>query len=129
MIKQFSVFLENSPGRLAHLVDVLEKHQVRVLALGIAEAGNYGIVRMLVDDDKKAFEVMRRENMAVNQAEVLIIELEQLSKAVKTLSATDVNIEYAYTMDCGRAVLKVNNEEKAIKALSEVGLTIYPTKC
>jgi hypothetical protein len=32
-------------------------------------------------------------------------------------------------MDCGRAVIKVNNEEKAIKALSEAGLKVYPTKC
>lgn len=129
MIKQFSVFLENSPGRLANLVDVLEKHGIKVLAMGIAEAGNYGIVRMIVDNDEKAFDAMRKENMSVNQAEVLIIELERLAAAVKALSAIGVNIDYAYTMDCGRAVIKVNNEDKAVKALSEAGLKIYPTKC
>lgn len=129
MIKQFCVFLENSPGRLANLMGILEKNGIKVLAMGIAEAGNYGIVRMIVDNDEKAFDMMRKENMSVNQAEVLIIELERLANAVKTLSAVGVNIDYAYTMDCGRAVIKVNNEEKAIKALSEAGLKVYPTKC
>ena len=49
MIKQLSVFLENRPGRLANLLDVLERHNIKVLAMGIAEAGNYGIVRLIVD--------------------------------------------------------------------------------
>ncbi|MGQ9759270.1 MAG: acetolactate synthase [Candidatus Methanomethylicaceae archaeon] len=128
MIKQLSVFLENRPGRLANLLDLLERNSIRVLAMGIAEAGNYGIVRLIVDKEEKALEVMRGANMAVNQTDVIIIDLKDLAIAVKSLGNADVNIDYAYTMDCQRAVLKVNNEDVAISALSKNGVNVHRSK-
>jgi hypothetical protein len=129
MVKQFSVFLENSPGRLSNLMDVLEKNKIKVLALGIAEAGNYGIVRLVVDNDEKAMEVMRRANIAVNQAEVIIADLDSLPQAVHALGAKKLNIDYAYTMDCAKVVIKVDDVKKATEALSNAGLMVYATKC
>lgn len=125
LVKQFSVFLENSPGRLANLVDALERSRSRILAMGIAEAGNYGIVRMIVDDDDRALEVMRAANMAVDQTEVLIINLGDLGDAVRNLGKDGTNIDYAYTMDGGRVVIKVNSVEEAMKSLSNAKLRVY----
>ncbi|MCQ5373912.1 MAG: acetolactate synthase [Candidatus Methanomethylicia archaeon] len=122
MIKQLSVFLENRPGRLANLLDVLERHNIKVLAMGIAEAGNYGIVRLIVDRKGEALEVLRGANMAVNETNVIAISLNDLSSAVRTLGKANINIDYAYTMDCQRVILKVNNEAEAIKALSGAGI-------
>lgn len=124
MIKQLSVFLENRPGRLANLLDVLEGNGIKVLAMGIAEAGNYGIVRLIVDKEDKALEVLRKANMAVNQTDVIIIQLKELTKAVKALGNAGVNIDYAYTMDCQRVVLKVSDETEAIKALMGEGVSL-----
>jgi hypothetical protein len=129
MVKQFSVFLENSPGRLSNLMDLLEVNKIKVLALGIAEAGNYGIVRMIVDNDEKAIEVMRRSNIAVNQAEVIIADLESLPRAVHVLGEKKINIDYAYTMDCSKVVVKVNDVKGAIEALSNAGIPTYASKC
>jgi hypothetical protein len=128
MVKQLSIFLENSPGRLANLIEILDKNRIRTLALGIAEAGNYGIVRMIVDDDTRAMEAMRAENMAVNQAEVIIIDLNGMGTAVEILGKRGINIDYAYSMDRGRLVIKVNKEEEAIKALLDANLASY-SKC
>ncbi len=124
MIKQLSIFLENRPGRLANLLDLLEKHEIKVLAMGIAEAGNYGIIRLIVDNEAKALEVLRGANMAVNKTDVIMIHLKDLTTAVKTLGEAGVNIDYAYTMDCQKVILKVNNEEGAIKALSGIGINV-----
>jgi hypothetical protein len=125
LVKQFSIFLENSPGRLANLVDALAQNGIRILALGIAEAGNYGIVRMIVDNDDKALEAMHKANMAVNQTEVIIIDLFNLGDAVRILSQQGTNIDYAYTMDRGRAVIKVNEPGEALKSLSANNLKVY----
>ncbi|MBC7112680.1 MAG: acetolactate synthase [Candidatus Methanomethyliales bacterium] len=122
MIKQLSVFLENRPGRLANLLNILESHNIKVLAMGIAEAGNYGIVRLIVDRKGEALEVLRGANMAVNETNVIAINLNDLSSAVRTLGDANINIDYAYTMDCQRVILKVNNEVEAIKALSGAGI-------
>jgi hypothetical protein len=129
MVKQYSVFLENAPGRLSNLMDTLEINSIKVLALGIAEAGNYGIIRMIVDNDEKAIEVMRRSNIAVNQTEVIIADLENLPQAVHVLGESKINIDYAYTMDCSKVVLKVNDVKKAIEALSNASIATYASKC
>jgi len=124
MVKQFSVFLENSPGRLANLMDIIEKNKITLVAMSIAEAGNYGILRMIVSDGS-ALEIMREANMAVNQAEVLLIDINQFGTAVRSLSDQHLNVEYAYTMNNGRVVLKVSDYEAAIHALGASGVKIY----
>ncbi|MGC8936283.1 MAG: ACT domain-containing protein [Candidatus Methanomethylicaceae archaeon] len=124
MIKQLSVFLENRPGRLATLLDILERYGINVLAMGIAEAGNYGIVRLIVDKEGEALEVLRRANMAVNETDVIIIQLRDLTSTVKRLGEANINIDYAYTMDCQRVVLKVNKEGEAISVLKSTGIEV-----
>ncbi|MEN3036785.1 MAG: acetolactate synthase, partial [Candidatus Methanosuratincola petrocarbonis] len=116
MAKQFSIFLENKPGRLSSVIDLFERNQIRVLAMGIAEAGNYGIVRCILDAPEKAAEALRNANTAVNLVEVLIIGMGDLHSAVKVLGEKGINIDYAYTMDMGRIEIKVDDEPKAKKA-------------
>lgn len=125
MVKQFSIFLENKPGRLSNVIDLFERNQIKVLAMGIAEAGNYGIVRCILDSPEKAAEVLRAANTAVNLVEVLIIDTKDLHSAVKVLGEKGVNVDYAYTMDMGRIVIKVDDELKAKNSLSEAGIKTY----
>lgn len=121
-MRQFSIFLENKPGRLASLIDVLSKNGINVLAMGIAEAGNYGIVRCLLDNEEKAMAALKDANMAMNLVDVLILELKDIKAIVKKLEANAVNIDYAYTMDGGKIVFKVNDIDKAKAVLSENGI-------
>ncbi len=125
MVKQFSIFLENKPGRLSSVIDLFERNQIRVLAMGIAEAGNYGIVRCILDAPDRAAEVLRNANTAVNLVEVVIIEMKDLYSAVKVLGEKGINVDYAYTMDMGRIVIKADDESKAKQALSEAGIRTY----
>ena len=125
MAKQFSIFLENKPGRLSSVIDLFERNQIRVLAMGIAEAGNYGIVRCILDAPERAAEVLRNANTAVNLVEVIIIDMKDIYNAVKVLGNKGVNVDYAYTMDMGRIVIKVDDESKAKKVLSEAGIRTY----
>ena len=53
-VKQISVFVENKAGRLAELTDYLNQHGIDMTAiLSIAEAEDFGVVRMIVDDAYK----------------------------------------------------------------------------
>ena len=49
-IKQISVFLENQPGKLAELAAVLSEQKINLRAISVAEASDFGIVRIIVDD-------------------------------------------------------------------------------
>ncbi len=121
-MRQLSIFLENRPGRLANLLKVLEENEIKVLAMGIAEAGNYGIVRIIIDKFEKAIEVLRNANMAVNQADVIIIDLDRLAEVAKLFGEMGINIDYAYTMNDNKVVLKVDNEINAINILNNKGI-------
>ena len=54
VIKQLSVFVENQPGRLAEVTDVLSKNDIDIRALSIADTTNFGILRLIVDHPAKA---------------------------------------------------------------------------
>ncbi|MDH5806778.1 MAG: hypothetical protein QXW62_03075 [Candidatus Methanomethylicaceae archaeon] len=123
-MKQISVFLENRPGRLANLLKILKDNEINILAMGIAEAGNYGIVRLILDQPDKAIEILRNMNMAVNKAEVIIVDMELLADVAKILGSAEINIEYAYTMDQKKAVLKVSDDKKALEALRKCGIEV-----
>ncbi len=126
MIKQFSIFLENRPGRLANLIELMDANGITVLAMGIAEAGNFGIVRCIVDNDDRALAVMKDANMAVNLTDVIIMDLTKINPIVQLLESAGINIDYAYTMDKGKVVIKVNDEKKALKTIEKAGLKSYP---
>ena len=59
-IKQISVFLENKPGKLAEFVEVLRGHGIDMRALSLAEASDFGIARVIVDDPDKTQQVLAR---------------------------------------------------------------------
>ena len=54
-IKQISLFAENKPGRLAKIAESLSKAEINIRAFTIAEAGDFGVIRMVVDDPDRAY--------------------------------------------------------------------------
>jgi hypothetical protein len=53
-ITQVSIFLDNRPGSLFEAMSQLDKNQIRVFALSIADAGEFGLVRIIAEDPQKA---------------------------------------------------------------------------
>ena len=53
-VTQISVFLENKPGKLAQLTEVLQENNVDISAISVADTTEFGIVRMIVDKPKEA---------------------------------------------------------------------------
>ncbi|WP_417019142.1 ACT domain-containing protein, partial [Anaerotruncus massiliensis (ex Liu et al. 2021)] len=47
VIKQLSVFVENQPGRLSEITDVLSGREINIRALSIADTTNFGILRLI----------------------------------------------------------------------------------
>ncbi len=53
-IPQVSVFLDNRPGSLFHAMSAMDKNNIKVFALTIADAGEFGLVRLIAEDPEKA---------------------------------------------------------------------------
>jgi len=132
-IKQISIFMENKYGRMARVAKALGDAGVNIRALTIAEAGDFGVVRMVVDDTEKGYKVLREEGFTVSETEVLAVAITDspggLFEIANTLGENEINVDYAYafvTAKTERAmlILRVDDVKRATEVLSEVGIRL-----
>ena len=126
-VTQISVFLENQPGRLAHLLNVLSDAQVNLQALSVADSADFGIVRLIVADPDAAKATIHGAGLTAATTEVLRVEIPDVPgglvrSVVEPLAQAGVNIEYTYAyseraLDKAVVVLKVDDLEKAEEVL------------
>lgn len=134
-VPQVSVFLDNHPGSLSEVMEKLDRNNIKIFALSIAEAGEFGLVRLITENPTKATKALEnadfnlakaRKNTEVTVA--LITNKNHISQITKILGDGGLNIDYAYTsavhMDGKFAlILRVNDLEKAEKVLKENNIT------
>jgi hypothetical protein len=70
-IKLISVFAENRSGRLEKITRILKSANINIRAFNIAEAGDFGVLRMVVDQTEKAHEVLHKAGFTVAKNDVL----------------------------------------------------------
>ena len=135
-ITQVSVFLDNRPGSLFEAMSQLDRNQIRVFALSIADAGEFGLVRMIAEEPQKASELL--ENAEFNLAKskkntevsaIVVSKDNNLSKITKLLGDAGINIEYAYSsavhVDGEVAlILRPSDVEKAEQMFAENGIAV-----
>ncbi|AEA47283.1 ACT domain-containing protein [Archaeoglobus veneficus] len=129
-IKQVSVFVENKPGRLAAVTEKLYEKGINIRAFTIAEAGDFGIIRMVVDKTDEAYKTLKDAGFTVTLTRVLGVEVEDepggLYKIAKALGNANINIEYVYAFTFGGdkalIILRVDDIDKATEILEKEGL-------
>lgn len=132
-IKQISLFVENRPGRMAKVSKTLSDAGVNIRALTVAEAGDFGVIRMVVDDPEKGYKVLHDGGFTVSETEVLAVEMKDipggLYEIVNALGENEVNVDYAYAFVTTKAerallIIRVDNIEKAKKVLTDAGIKL-----
>jgi hypothetical protein len=135
-IPQVSVYLDNRPGSLSEAMAQLDRNQIKVFALSIADAGEFGLVRMITGDPEKSTKILEdvdynlaksRKNTEVTA--IFISEEDKISKITKILADGGINIEYAYSsavhVDGKIAlILRASDVGNAEKTLKTNGVTV-----
>lgn len=129
MVKQISVFMENRSGRLNHLLKILSENNINICSLSIADTGEYGIARIIVENHEEACKVIKDNGMTACETDVLAIKVDDspgsLYAATKLLADNKINVEYAYSAipgDKGKAIviIRVDDIENAKKVIAKV---------
>lgn len=133
-IKQISVFLENRPGTMMAMTDLLAAKNVDMRALSLAEASDFGIVRLIVDDVYAASNILKEEGFVYNITPVLGVRIPDepggLNKVLQVLSAANVNVEYMYAFLGGAStkhaymIFRVQDRKSAAAALRSKGIQL-----
>ena len=131
-VKQISVFLENKPGVLNSMTEVLAKNNIDMRALSLAETNDFGIVRIIVDDVYSATTVLKEEGFVHSVTPVLGVAIPDepggLNKVVAVLMQEQINIEYMYAflggknVDHAYMIFRVQDLKAAATALGIKGI-------
>jgi hypothetical protein len=126
LAKQLSIFLENKSGRLTEVTEVLGKSGVNLSAMSIADNSDFGILRCIVSDPDKAYQLLKEEGFTVKITDVIGMTVPNtpgsLAVILKHLSDNGVFIEYLYSFangDGANVIIRPNNLENCERILQE----------
>jgi len=135
-IKQLSLFIENKPGTLNEVCQVLKENDINISTLSLADTEQFGIMRLLIRDWENAKNVLEDAGFVVNVTEVLALPVGDhpggLAYLLEILNENKINIEYMYAFSYGKGdkaimVFRFENPEKAIEVLADKSVdTIKP---
>ena len=130
-IHQISVFLENRVGQLAQITGLLAQNHVDIRAISIAETSDYGLARMIVDDCRKASDILLEHGDILSMTPVWAVEVPDraggLSELLGVLAEAHVDVEYMYSLFANKdghayMVLRISDEAAFAKAVKEAGI-------
>ncbi|MBO5408096.1 MAG: ACT domain-containing protein [Clostridia bacterium] len=129
-IKQLTVFVQNKKGTVVSVTDILAKNNVNIRALSIAETEDFGILRLIVNDEATAEKVLSEQGYLIKTVDVLGVKIGdepgKLTAALDVLDKIDINVEYLYafmarTEKHAYVVLRVEDNQTAGTALEQAG--------
>ena len=127
-LKQISIFLENSPGRLYQATQALGDAGLNLRSLSICDVSGFGVLRILVSDVAKARRIVMEKQLPARVDNVVAAEISDtpgsLAQILKFLMENDVNVDYMYALagtSSGKAVMVFcfSDNDLAIRLLQE----------
>ncbi len=131
--EQISVFLENKAGRLAEVTAILAEADVNIRALALADTSDFGVLRLIVNDNEKAKEALKNRGFTVGKTDVVAVEVEDkpggLYRILDILHKAEINVEYMYAFvnqsgNNAVMIFRFDNIDEAVRILQENNVTV-----
>ena len=129
-ITQLSVFLMNQPGALVDAIKAISDENINIRALSIAEANDFGILRIIVSDSDAVCRLLG-DKYLFSKTEVVAAKMDDRSGALYpilvVLNEANINIEYMYAFtgsgsEEAYVVFRVNDVKTAEEVLNANGI-------
>jgi hypothetical protein len=125
---QLSLFLENKPGALSRPMRLLARAKFNILTLSIAEANQFGILRLILRDWEAAKKLLEKNGFVVRVTDMVAVQVSDqpggLSKILDLLEKARINVEFMYAFTEKREnkavlVFRFDDPDNAIKILRQ----------
>lgn len=135
--EQISIFLENKEGRIAEATSILASAKVNIRALSLADTADFGVLRLIVDNNDKAETALKAEGFTVGKTSVVAVKVEDqpggLNNILNIIGDAGINVEYMYAFarastDDAVMIFRFDNIDGAIEALTVKGITVFEGK-
>ncbi len=132
MIKQIAVFLENEAGKASACCKILKEAGVNLDALSIADTREFGILRIITDDNVKALSALRGAGFLASEVELVALEVPDkagaLAELLIALGDGGINVEYMYSYaevnGHAKIAFKTGTPEAAVALLKKAGASL-----
>ena len=134
-VEQISIFLENKSGRLAEVTRLLGEGGINIRALTLADTSDFGILRLIVNDNARALDILKKAGFTVGKTEVVAVEVPDrpggLADILEQLGKAGTNVEYMYAFveksgDDAVVIFRFDDPEGAVELLRKSGVSILP---
>mgnify|MGYP004521201515 FL=1 len=133
-VKQLSVFAENKSGSLYEITKILADADIDLRAFSVADTQSYGVLRLIVNDPRKAAFALSEAEKIVNVTDVIGVQIPDskggLAELLAEVTKKNIFIEYLYAFTAPSAghayvVMKVAADLSETEALlSADGFTL-----
>ncbi len=136
-IKQISVAIENSKGRLYKITKALGEAGVNIRALNLVDTNDFGTVRMLVSDIATSQRILMEMHMPAHMDDVVAVELSDqpgsLAGFLKLLYEAGISVGHMYAIIgsvSGKAIMLFHfyDNDKAIEVMQQHKINILHAK-
>lgn len=115
-VKQFSIFVQNKVGSLNQLTKLLASQNINIRAFSISDEMEWGVVRLIVDDEPRTREALKAEQIMFGENTVILHKLENrpgaLAEAAKLLAKNKISIISAYaTGETGETIVILSTSD------------------
>jgi hypothetical protein len=124
-LKEFDVYIQDKPGELAKVAEILGRNGVNIKAISSERSRNEPMVRIVTDDEATAATALTRATIRFDRRDVLSVRMldrpGELGKIARKLARAMVNVNSIYILgkDAGMTeiAVTVDDLEKAKNAL------------
>jgi hypothetical protein len=135
-VKEVVLALENRPGALSELSDLLGANGINILALTVIAEGEKGTLSFVANDPQRVMNILESAGYSPSLREILAAEVPHhpggLNSILKPMKLAGVNVEYLYSYlgahgpaDRTVILLGVDNLAAAHDALSKEWIQLY----
>ena len=101
VINQLAIYTQNDKGNVYNILKILGDNNINILSLNLADTEDFGILRLITNDNKKAQNVLVASGYMTTLTDLLSITVKNepgdLEKILKKLADKKINIEYIYS--------------------------------
>jgi hypothetical protein len=133
MALQLSIFVENKPGKLDKITNLLAEKGISIRGFSIANAGDFGIIKIIVDNPEMAFNILKENHIAVSKKNIIAVRISDKPGSLRNLLAiltkNNINLEDCYGISIAynssaAIILEVEKSPEAQNILSDNGITL-----
>ncbi len=97
---QITIPADNRPGSIARVTAILAKEKINIRAITITSFGEKGFFHIIVDEPRRAHQILKKEGVENELKEVLAVLIDDkpgsLNDLMQLLAAENINCENAY---------------------------------